>query len=223
MSRPGDGQGAAWAGLTERLADELPGTWERSGGRPGLRTVLVRVPVGWLVPWVGVDRVRAGDPLRVLAGVVPLVEPVASLHHRWGLASDLSPWRAWFDLTTPDGAEELRSFVVEHAIPKLDSYSPAMLAASAEAALAEPDPARRFATVTQAAGWRVVDGSGSPVEPARVAAERFADLDMPENVTWYEGLADAYGQGGRNTALDWLRDRRTRVLDRLKLLPSPAA
>lgn len=90
-----------------------------------------------------------------------------------------------------------------------------------EAQFAQPESERgRPLVYPDAAGWRVVLETGSPVPPAREAADWFAACGEQQAARWYEALITAWESGGRDGALRYLTEQRDQVLDSLKLRPT---
>lgn len=206
----------AWSRIAKTLVSRLPGEW--TTGRSGIRTILVRKPVDWVLVWVGLDRVRRDSDPYLLGGLVQLVERF-ELSAGHGLRSDQLPdYPGRVDLTEPTATEVVEKFITEHLLPRVDPWTPDRLAAEAEEQLATPDEQRgRPIVFPLAAGWRVVNETGSPVEPATEAAAWFKDAYSPEDAAWYNDLLQAWQDGGRPAALKYLEDQRAAALASLKL------
>lgn len=212
-----DTTGAAWVRIAREVAPTLPGTWVVRGGR-GVKAVLVREPYDWSFSWVGLYRVRAEDDPYLMAGVVPLVTPDPGFAASYGLRSDRVRHRPpTVNMLAEDAAERVRLFIVEDALPRMHPWNDEALAASAEENCLGDRPGFEFAML-QSAGWRVLTGTGSPVEPARVAVEHCKHVYAPELVPWYEALSAAWENGGRTSALQFLQEHRSATLKQLKLV-----
>lgn len=212
MADPG---GTAWTRIIGALAPSLPGDWTVRGGR-GAKAVLVRQPVEWTFAWIGLDRVRVTDHPYLMSGLVPLVIPVDGFSAFYGLRSDEAWLPGTVDLLSATAPETVRRFILSHAVPMMEPWTPQALANAAEDSYRRAEPGFDV-NLVQAAGWRVVNESGSPVEPAERAIELFRPRHAPEVVTWYEKLTAAWNQGGRPAALTYLEQHRQDVLTRLKL------
>lgn len=206
----------AWSRIAKALAAQLPGEW--TIGRTGINTILVRRPVEWVLVWAGVDRIRRDSDPYLIGGEVPLVGPFQlSVGH--GLRSDQVPGQARVvDLATPTAPELVGRFISEQLLPRIDEWTPARLAAESEAQLAQPDDQRQPPIVfPEAAGWRVVLDSGSPVEAAKQAIAWAEDAYSPDDAAWYRDLLQAWESGGREAALRYLEGQRDAALAGLKL------
>ena len=210
-----DVHGQAWAKIAARLAPELPEGWAVRGGR-GVSAKLVREPLGWTFPWVGLSRSRVADPPWLLTGVITLTGPADVWSARHGLRSDAVLRPGTVDMSAEDALERVRGFILDEALPRVDQWNEESLAESAELNLAAPAD-RRGNDFLDAAGWRVVRGTGSPVEPAREAIDFFSTRLSPDDVSWYEGLIAAWEQGERAAAMAYLEEQRQSSLRSLKL------
>jgi len=127
--------------------------------------------------WLGMSRSRKTDDPRLMAGVTPLVGPVIGLTSHFGLRSDeVHPRPAYstISLSAPDAQEHVLSFFVNDAWPLMQHGTYEGHANQPEEQLAEPEAEREPPLVfPHAAGWRVVLGTGSPLEPARQSVEKF--------------------------------------------------
>ena len=65
--------GKRWVEVLDVLQDELPGEWSLRGG--GMKTMLVREPLGWAIPWIGCSKASS---VRMHCGVAP-----ATGHRSW--------------------------------------------------------------------------------------------------------------------------------------------
>jgi len=209
-----------WRGLLTRLAPKLPGEWRVRGS--GRRIVLVQEPMEWTVPWLGMTRSRKTDDPYLMAGVTSLVGPVMGLTSEFGLRSDeVHPRPAYFtiSLSAPDAEDLVHSFFVNDAWPLMQHGTYEGHAKQAEEQLAEPEAEREPPWVfPEAAGWRVVLETGSPVEPARQAIEKFRSWgDADDEVVFYQDLIDAWEAGGQPGALAYLQQQRDATVSRLKL------
>jgi len=209
-----------WRDLLNRLAPTLPGDWQVRG--TGRQVVLVKQPVEWTLPWLGMSRTRTTDDPYLMAGVTPLVGPVLALTAEFGLRSDeVRPRPAYVkvSLSAPEAEEQVRSFFMNDAWPRMQQGTYEGHAARAERQFAQPAAERRPPWVfQQAAGWRVVLETGSPVEPARQGLEKFESLGAGENLfAFYRGLIDAWEAGSQPAALAYLQKQREATLSRLKL------
>lgn len=206
----------AWQKIVKQLANSLPGQWSVAGS--GLRTLLVKQPVNWVVLWIGISRVRREDHPRLMGGITPLVREFEHVSVTYGLTTPIRPGEpADVDLTTPDAVDVVRQFV-EAVLETVASWTPERLAEKAEEQLGEaPDDRARPFTFVDAAGWRVVLDTGNPVQPAHAAVEWFENASAPEAAAWYRSLIAAWESGGRDAALDFLEANRAAALKSLKL------
>jgi hypothetical protein len=212
-----DPASSAWLRIIRALAQELPGEWTVGG--TGGRALLVSQPDEWILWWIGLDRVRRDQPTCLAAGAVELAAPFA-LTYRHGLRSDATrrkPNRV--DLLSDDAETWIRDFVVEDAIPALQAWPRERLKQIAEDDSADPPEQRAWPLVAPfLAGWRVVEDSGSPAEPAEHAIQVLATKPGTAAIAaWYRALLDAWESGGRLAALTFLEDRRAATLASLKL------
>lgn len=213
-----DPAAGAWQRITRELAKQLPGQW--TAGRSGARSILVSRPDEWILWWVGLDRIRRGEPTYVIAGAVELVAPFA-LTYQNGLRSDESRRRPnRVDPVEEDAARWVHDFVVEDAVPILESWSRERLKRIAEDDFTKPPGERAWPMdFPSLAGWRIVEDGESPEEPARQAAEAFGKHDgTPDEAAWYRSLLGVWEAGGRPSALTYLEDQRTAALASLKLV-----
>lgn len=186
------------------------------GGR-GAKALLVRQPVQWTFTWVGLDRVRVADNPFLMAGVVPMVKPFGLSGAPYGLRSDSARRPGRVDLLADDAAETVRRFVVDDALPELSRWSEPFLAEVAEKDLAVSARAERASHFLQAAGWRVVNDTGSPIEPAEEAAAFYRHRYVPAEAAWFEALIAAWNDGERPAALAYLEEQKVAGLGRLKV------
>ncbi len=211
-----DEGGKAWQRIARALAPELPGGW-RVGGS-GIRTVVAREPIDWVVVWFGASRVRRDDIPCLIGGEASLVGPPFNLSVGHGLRSDTrrdAPKR--IDLTEPDATELVRSFVLDDVLPRVKPWTPEALAQEAEAQLAMPLAERgRPLRFPDAAGWRVVLDQGSPEQPV-AEFEAWEEGAAAEDIEWYRKLLQAWQSGGRDAAMSYLAERRDQALTDLKL------
>jgi len=130
----------AWNRIAKSLVSQLPGEW--TTGRSGIRTILVRKPVDWVLVWAGVDRSRRDSDPFLIGGQVQLVDRFQfTVGH--GIRSDQLPDHpSKVDLTDPTATEVVRAFITEGLLPRLDQWTPDRLAAEAEDQLAIPDEER---------------------------------------------------------------------------------
>lgn len=206
----------AWQKISKQLAGQLPGEW--SIGRSGIKTLLVRQPVEWTVLWIGIGRVRRDDRPRLLGGITPLVREFDDVSVMHGVSMPVRPGGPVdVDLTTPDAIDTVREFA-DLVLERTADWTPERLAAEAEEQLAQaPDDRGTPLTFPDAAGWRVVLGTGDPVGPAREAAAWWEKAAAPEAAPWYRNLADAWETGGRPAALQFLEKTRDAAVESLKL------
>ncbi len=183
----------------------------------GASAVLVREPVEWTLTWVGLNRLRKTNTPFLMAGVVPLVEPFSFTGAPYGLRSDAARRPGTVDLLAADTFAVVESFVLDDALPVLDSWTPERLADRAEANFALPAGERGHPEFSSAAGWRAVNDSGSPVEPAREAAELLRAREAEDLAGWYESLVMSFEEGGRPRALEFLEEQRHAGLTRMKV------
>ncbi|WP_375425319.1 hypothetical protein [uncultured Friedmanniella sp.] len=209
-----------WTGVAARLGERLPGEWAVAGR--GVKALLVRQPADWVLVWVGLSRVRGSDRPHLMGGATPLVQGPFHPALRVGLSSDTrrhGPRQ--FDLTDPEHEDQIEQFVVGDVLPLVEPWSVERFAADAEQQFALPLgerlPPRRWFEVP---GWRVLLESGSPVEPAREAAEWARSVQATAIADWHEPLVAAWETGGRAAALGYLREQRAAALAELKV-PNP--
>ena len=210
-----DRAAAAWVEVAKELAGELPG--DLGAAPEPVADGAVREPVGWTLTWMGLSRPRNTTKRFVMAGVVPLVEPFGLTGAPYGLRSDTARTPGTFDLLSDALHAEVLDFALKDALPVLERWTPEVLAERAEADLVAPAGERQTVEFTQAAGWRVVDDSGSPIEPARASAQLLRERGGEEDAGWFEALIAAWEQGGRASALTYLDEQRSVGLIRLKL------
>ena len=205
-----------WPRVAAGATARLPDSWVL-GGR-GIRAVLVRQPVEWLLVWVGLDRVRRDDDPYLMGGIRPLLQPF-SLGYRIGLRSDErldAPAR--ISMSAPDAEDQVEQFVTRGLMPLVDLWTTDKFAAEAEKQFAQPPEQReRPLAYPEAAGWRVLAGTGSPLEPARQAAQEYGSIGGADLAAWYETFAAAWESGGRPAALALLEEQRSAALTQLKL------
>ncbi|NES27159.1 hypothetical protein GCE86_14220 [Micromonospora terminaliae] len=214
-----------WRQILTDLRPDLRGEWTLRGA--GLDTVLAREPLGWALAWIG----WSGSPTRpvgwVAAGVQPLVAPFTGWVMTYGLRMDeVRSGPPTVDLSAGDALDQARRFVLDAGLEKIDSWPAERLADVAERDYAQ-DPRRRRTHWHQLPGWRVVNGTASPVEPATALAELSRDRaaeasgtgarQLGEQAAFYEGLVRAWHDGERDTALRFLTEQRDRALAARKL------
>lgn len=205
----------AWLRIARSLAADLPGTWRVAG--TGIRAVVAREPIDWLVVWFGASRVRRDDDPCLIGGEASLVGPPFNLAIGHGLRSDTrrdGPKR--IQLSEPNAVELTRDFVLNDVLPRVERWSPEQLAQEAEDQLARPAAERgRPSRFPDAAGWRVVLDQGSPEQP--VAEYKAWEGAEAASVRWYDELLEAWRSGGRERALQYLVGQRDQALADLKL------
>ncbi|MFD2767098.1 hypothetical protein [Micromonospora eburnea] len=214
-----------WRQILSELRPELPGEWFLRG--TGLGSVLAREPLGWSLAWIG----YSGSPTRpvgwVSAGVQPLVAPFVSWVMTYGVRMDeVRSGPSTIDLLSDAAAGQTRQFVLDAGLEKIDGWPPARLADVAERDFAQ-DPRRRRTHWHQLPGWRVVNGTASPVEPATQLAELCHDRaretsgkgarQLVEQATFYERLTQEWHEGEREAALRFLAEQRDQALAAQKL------
>lgn len=206
----------AWQKIVKQLAGSLTGEWSIGGS--GVRTMLVRQPVEWVLLWVGISRVRREDRPRLMGGITPLVRQFDGVSVTYGLSTPVRPGApADVDLTGPDAMDVVDTFV-KAVLEEVAPWTPERLAARAEEQLAEaPEDRGRPLTFVDAAGWRVVLNTGDPVEPALAAADWFDKAYGSKRAPWYRDLAGAWQSGGRDATLAFLEANRAAALESLKL------
>jgi hypothetical protein len=213
--------GEAWQEIATRTAPLLPGNWVVR--RRGARTTLIREPIEWTVPWIGFGPSRSSDWGYLYAAVVPLVRPFNWLV-TYGLAMgdqrgdpDIPPS---LHVLEPGAFDVVQRFLQRQGLPAVDRWPAERFADVAERSYQLPADRRDHPVAhwLLAAGWRVVTGSGSPVEPARDAIAYFQQRDATEDVGWYRGLLAAWESGGRAAALEFLVEYRQQVLTREQLV-----
>lgn len=206
----------AWQEIVKQLAGSLPGEW--SVARSGVKTLLVKQPVDWVVLWVGISRVRRDDEPRMMGGLTPLVAEFGDVAAFHGLSTPIRPGAPHtVDMTANDAADAAREFS-EAVLNTVAPWTPERLAAEAEDQLSEaPDARGRPLTFPYAAGWRVVRGTADPTGPAREAADWFERKSAPKRAPWFRNLADAWETGSRDAALAFLEANRATALESLKL------
>ncbi|MET7966415.1 hypothetical protein [Micromonospora sp. NPDC005305] len=214
-----------WRQILSELRRDLPGEWSIRGG--GLDTVLAREPVGWSLSWIG----WSGSPTRpagwVTAGVQPLVAPFTSWIMTYGVRMDeVGSGPPTVDLSSGEAVDQVRRFVLGAGLEKIDKWPAERLADVAERDFAQ-DPRRRRTHWHQVPGWRVVNGTASPVEPATQLAELCRERvagssgtgarQLAEQAAFHEGLLRAWQDGERDAALRFLTAQRDQALAARKL------
>ncbi|WNM38078.1 hypothetical protein RMN56_23460 [Micromonospora halotolerans] len=214
-----------WRQVLSELRADLPGEWSLRGS--GLDTVLAREPLGWSLAWIG----WSGSPTRpvgwVTAGVQPLVAPFTSWIMTYGVRMDeVRSGPPTVDLSADEAVDQARRFVLDAGLEKIDKWPAERLADVAERDYAQ-DPRRRRTHWHQLPGWRVVNGTASPVEPATELAELCRDRaagssgtgarQLAEQAAFYEGLVRAWHDGERDAALGFLTAQRDQALAARKL------
>ncbi|MCG5461959.1 hypothetical protein AB0K35_04165 [Micromonospora sp. NPDC053740] len=214
-----------WRQILSELRPALPGEWRLRG--VGVGSVLAREPLGWSLAWIG----YSGSPTRpvgwVAAGVQPLVTPYASWIMTYGVRMDeVQSAPPTVDLMSDAAAGQTRQFVLDTGLKEIDNWPPARLADVAERDFAH-DPRQRRTHWHQLPGWRVVNGTASPVEPATQLAQLCRDRaagmsgkaarQLAEQATFYERLIQAWHDGEREQALQFLTSQRDQALAAQKL------
>ncbi|SCL45896.1 hypothetical protein [Micromonospora chersina] len=214
-----------WRQVLTELRPDLPGEWSVRG--TGLGTVLVREPLDWALAWIG----YSGSPTRPVgwaaAGVQPLVTPFTSWIMTYGIRMDeVRTGPSTLDLSADQAVEQARRFVLDAGLAKIDGWPAERLADVAERDFAQ-DPGRRRTHWHQLPGWRVVNGTASPVEPATqlvaLCRERAAGTSgtgarqLAEQAAFHDGLVRAWQDGEREAALEFLTARRDQALAARKL------
>lgn len=214
-----------WRHVLTELRPDLPGEWSVRG--TGLGTVLVREPLDWALAWIG----YSGSPTRpvgwVAAGVQPLVAPFTSWVMTYGVRMDeVRSGPSTLDLSSDGAVEQARRFVLDAGLAKIDGWPAERLADVAERDFAQ-DPSRRRTHWHQLPGWRVVNDTASPVEPAtqlvELCRERAAGTSgtgarqLAEQAAFHEGLVRAWQDGEREAALEFLTAQRDQALAARKL------
>ncbi|HEX5597746.1 MAG TPA: hypothetical protein VFX61_17280 [Micromonosporaceae bacterium] len=216
---PSTAKAHRWRQILSELRPQLPGTWSIRG--TGLDTMLVREPLDWSLAWIG----YADSPTRplgwVAAGVQPLVTPMRGFVMTYGARMDEVPsGPRTVDLLSDVAADHTRQFVLGPGLEKINSWPPIRLAEVAERDFAQ-NPRGRRTYWHQLPGWRVVNGTASPVEPAtqlaelcreRARASGKAARKMSERATFYEQLRQTWAEGERDAALRFLVEQRNRAL-----------
>ncbi|MEU8211445.1 hypothetical protein AB0B85_19890 [Micromonospora sp. NPDC049044] len=203
----------------------LPGEWRLRG--VGVGSVLAREPLDWSLAWIG----YSGSPTRpvgwVTAGVQPLVTSLTSWAMTYGVRMDEAPsGPPTVDLMSDAAAGQTRQFVLDTGLTTIDEWPPARLADAAERSFAQ-DPRQRRIHWHHLPGWRVVNGTASPVEPATQLAQLCRDRaagysgkgvrQLVEKATFYERLIQAWHDGEREAALRFLTSHRDQALAARKL------
>ncbi|MEU4370760.1 hypothetical protein [Micromonospora chersina] len=214
-----------WRHVLTELRPDLPGEWSVRGS--GLGAVLVREPLDWALAWIG----YSGSPTRplgwVAAGVQPLVTPFTSWIMTYGIRMDeVGSGPSTVDLAADEAVEQARRFVLDAGLAKIDGWPAERLADVAERDFAQ-DPRRRRTHWHQLPGWRVVNGTASPVEPAtqlvELCRERAAGTSgtgarqLAEQAAFHDGLVRAWQDGKREAALEFLTAQRDQALAARKL------
>ncbi|MER7892175.1 hypothetical protein ABTX15_20385 [Micromonospora sp. NPDC094482] len=214
-----------WRQILSELRPQLPGEWSIRG--TGVGTTLVREPLDWSLAWIG----YSGSPTRpvgwVSAGVQPLVMPFTSWIMTYGVRMDeVRSGPRTVDLLSDAAADQTRQFVLETGLEKIDGWPPERLADVAERDFAQ-DPRKRRTHWHQLPGWRVVNGTASPVEPATQLAESCQERaraasakgarQLSEQAAFYEGLRRSWDEGGGEAALRFLTEQRDQALAAQKL------
>ncbi|AVT36554.1 hypothetical protein [Plantactinospora sp. BB1] len=223
-----------WRQILFELRPALPGEWSVRG--TGLGMSLVREPLDWALGWIG----YSGSPSRPVgwaaAGVQPLVTPPLGFGLTYGIRMDeVRSGPRTVDLLADDAADAIRRFVLDAGLAEIDAWPVERLAEVAERDFAQ-DPHRRGKHWDHLPGWRVVTGSGSPVEPAEQltalcrqkagTASGRGSRRLAERGTFYERLCEEWHEGGSGAALRLLAEQRDQALgswklDRLATAPRP--
>jgi hypothetical protein len=200
------------------LRPELPGDWTVRGR--GLRRRLVQEPVEWTVVWISYGGSVRGPDGWFYAGVMPLVLPTPSFTVEYGMRMDGVPYTPQsVDLLADNAVAVARQFF-ERAVPVITDWPAKRLADVAERSYVR----RAEATTThwhELAGWRVVFGTASPVQPAAELAElydaeahRFKKVDeqLRRGAQYYRDLGAVYQAEGQSGALAFLEQHRLAML-----------
>jgi hypothetical protein len=213
-----------WVEILRVIRDDLPGRWTIRGR--GMKTTLIREPIGWTIPWIGASKGSFG---RLHAGVAPAVEQAVSWRTGpYGLDMvDVRGGPRGIDFGATDDLDVARTFV-GHALVRIDELSPTALAEKGERGLqvmfdlvsprSDMDLPSRY--VMGAVGWRIVNDSGNPVEAAEqciryVEFQTWERATKDESIGFYRELIDVWTSGGRDESLTWLAERRDRQLAEL--------
>lgn len=198
------------------LYEELPGQWSLRGG--GLKSILVREPIGWAIPWIGCSKASS---VRTHAGVAPALTPeLRLLMGVYGLdMGDVPRGPRSIELGEDGDLEVARTFA-GHALTRIDELTPDRYADWAERSLhmllAGQEPPHTY--VLMAPGWRVANDNGDPVEAAEACITWVhrkwpkTPAVIPPKQRFFEGLIDTYKAGGRERALTFLTENRERQL-----------
>lgn len=220
-----------WRNILAELRPHLPGDWSVRGTGPD--TMLIREPVDWALTWIGFFDSPTSSDSWVAAGVQPLVVPFTSLVMTYGISmNEVRSGPPAIDLLADDADEHVRQFVLGAGLEKIDGWPAERLADVAERDFAQ-DPRRRRTHWHQLPGWRVVNGTASPAEPAEQLVTRYRELaggsskrgarQLLKHVEFYELLRDVWNDGGRDDALKFLVEHRDRDLVAQKLDTASAA
>ena len=207
--------GKRWVEILRTLRQELPGEWSLRGG--GLKTLLVREPIGWAIPWIGASKASS---VRTHAGVAAALKPTLI----WAMGvygldmTDVPRGPKSIQLGEQGDLDVARTFA-DHALTRFETLTPERYAEWAESSLQLLDgPRLPDDYILMAPGWRVVNDSGDPIKAAEGCIEwmhrrrRTADDAPPPGVAFYEGLIASYTDGGRERALAYLTENRDRQL-----------
>jgi hypothetical protein len=195
-----------WPAIARQLQAELPGEWSIRGAQ----RFMVKEPVEWLLSWIAYGHTGSFGTLS--AGVTPLIEAFTGWHMKYGLRMDSVPGGPRsIDLNDPDAPRIARDFALGPALQEINEWSLERLADIAERDLARP-PRKRDRYSHLAPACRVIFDTGSPEEAAREIAEKCREQGIPGGPEYYEGLIAAWQSGGRDEALQYLRQYRDKVL-----------
>lgn len=158
-----------WLQVAGQLRHELPGSWALRG--KGQRLRIVQEPVDWTLGSISYASTY-DDEGYLYASVMPLVEPFTEWHLDYGVRIGDEPGTpGTVNLLADDGLQVARDFVLGPALAELVKWPAPRLADIAERSLAAETSSRQGLKPPwfMAAAWRVVNGSGSLVEPAQRA------------------------------------------------------
>lgn len=221
MSPKNRTKASRWLEVARVLRDELPGTWSVRGKGQALK--IVREPVEWTLNAFSYASTY-DDEGYLYSHVIPLVEPFVSWHLTYGIRIGDAPGTpGTVNLLADNALHVAREFILGPGLAEMSRWPSQELARWAELSLqANPEEVRDSPPDwLMAAGWRVVNGTGSPVEAVRrtmefIAFDNRARRLEPRwgeaHVRFYEGLGSAWGSGGRERALSFMTECRSRWL-----------
>lgn len=182
MEPPKKGRGKAWAAIAATAAQRLGDDWIVVGS--GIRTGILRVPVGWWFSSISIDPIPGREKLTLQhdALTTPLVPDTITLRQPSyrGAHRATAPNPDQLDLFDHDSAVDLVCWWANGpATETFDQRSDREWAAVSEFLFRDYYDARPR-TWPMLAGWRVIFETGSPVEVIRGV------LSIIDEGSWYE-------------------------------------